>query len=522
MARRTGVFVQMQREAARRQRDRQRAQIAYARLQAQTQREADRAERETLRTAAATLRLSEQHAKADARAQAEAVKQQKQAHVELQQARVARQNADLDAAVADLEQLLSATLEVDDFIDFISLNRVAEHPPFTPGTLANAIPTPAFHTAHPEPTLAQFTPPEPAGMAKIFGGKAKYAQELARAQQQYAQTHFAWQQHVAAVQQGNSTTALEYRRAEQRRTEALRTAKHSYDQECATREAEVAEHNAEVQALADAFGRREPQATLEYFTLVLANSDYPEGFPQQYRLAYVPESTQLVVEYELPSLECVPDVREFKYIKSKDEITSTARAARDIKALYASVVAQLTLRTLHEIFEADRTRLVETVVFNGLVTTTDPGTGKEIRPCLVTVRTTREVFDDLDLALVEPLACLERLNAAVSKRPSELAPVRPVLEFDMVDKRFIEETDVLSGLDQRPNLLELTPTEFESLIQNLFTTMGLDTKQTRASRDGGVDCVAFDPLELIDGSNLLYLLAEHAGIEAKIMPPEGS
>jgi hypothetical protein len=55
----------------------------------------------------------------------------------------------------------------------------------------------------------------------------------------------------------------------------------------------------------------------------------------------------------------------------------------------------------------------------------------------------------------------------------------------MVDKRFIEETDVLSDLDQRPNLLELTPAEFESLIHNLFTKMGLDTKQTWPSRDGG-------------------------------------
>ncbi|HEX9517270.1 MAG TPA: restriction endonuclease [Streptosporangiaceae bacterium] len=28
------------------------------------------------------------------------------------------------------------------------------------------------------------------------------------------------------------------------------------------------------------------------------------------------------------------------------------------------------------------------------------------------------------------------------------------------------------------------------------------------------------PIELIDGANLLYLLAEHAGIGAKIVPPE--
>ena len=55
---------------------------------------------------------------------------------------------------------------------------------------------------------------------------------------------------------------------------------------------------------------------------------------------------------------------------------------------------------------------------------------------------------------------------------------------------YIPESDVLSSLDQRPNLMELTPSEFEALIQNLFGKMGLDTKQTRPARDGGVDCVA--------------------------------
>jgi restriction system protein len=149
----------------------------------------------------------------------------------------------------------------------------------------------------------------------------------------------------------------------------------------------------------------------------------------------------------------------------------------------------------------------------------------------------------------------------------------------MVDPRFIEETDIISGLDQRPNLMDLTPSEFESLITNLFQKMGLETRLTQASRDGGVDCVAFDPrpifggkvviqakrykntvgvsavrdlygtmqnegaskgilvttsgygkasfefaegkpIELLSGSNLLYLLAEHAGIEARIEMPD--
>lgn len=110
--------------------------------------------------------------------------------------------------------------------------------------------------------------------------------------------------------------------------------------------------------------------------------------------------------------------------------------------------------------------------------------------------------------------------------------------------------------------------------------MGLETRLTQASRDGGVDCVAYDPrpifggkvviqakrykntvgvsavrdlfgtvqnedaskgilvttsgygkaafdfaegkpLELLSGSHLLYLLEEHAGIQAKIEVPAG-
>jgi hypothetical protein len=36
----------------------------------------------------------------------------------------------------------------------------------------------------------------------------------------------------------------------------------------------------------------------------------------------------------------------------------------------------------------------------------------------------------------------------------------------------------------------------------------------------GFDFARNKPIELLDGSNLLYLLSEHAGIEAKIVPPD--
>lgn len=37
--------------------------------------------------------------------------------------------------------------------------------------------------------------------------------------------------------------------------------------------------------------------------------------------------------------------------------------------------------------------------------------------------------------------------------------------------------------------MDLTPADFEALVSNLFSKMGLDTKLTRSSKDGGVDAV---------------------------------
>ena len=56
------------------------------------------------------------------------------------------------------------------------------------------------------------------------------------------------------------------------------------------------------------------------------------------------------------------------------------------KALYARVVAQVTLRTVHEMFQSDRTGHIESIVFNGHVDTIDPRTGHPVRPCLIALR----------------------------------------------------------------------------------------------------------------------------------------
>jgi len=520
---------------------------------AQRQREHERLACGLAREQMARAREAERALKAYERSQALAEKERKQLYLAARLAAMEAQNEQLAAVEQSLETLLAHTLDVDDYVDLASLREQPVFPTFQPG---------ALKVSEPAPELTDFLPGQPSGLAKLRPGAGKkHAREVEEATQRY------------------EAEKASHEQREHDRAAALEEARREHDELIAEIRANTDARNRELADFQMRLEAADPDAIVDYFSLVLDKSTYPSEFPKKFKIAFVPESKQLVVEYELPSAAVVPQARAFKYVKARDAIDASPRPAAQSRALYASVVAQMAVRTLHELFEADRDEKLETLVFNGYVDTIDPATGRPISPHLVTVRVSREAFLQLDLHNVEPLACLKGLNGSVSKNPTDLTPVRPVLDFNMVDPRFVQESDVLSTLDTRPNLMELTPHEFESLITNLFEKMGLETRQTQASRDGGVDCVAFDarpilggkvviqakrykntvgvsavrdlfgtmqnegaskgilvttsgygkssfqfadgkPLELLSGTNLLYLLAEHAGIEARIQAPE--
>ena len=272
-----------------------------------------------------------------------------------------------------------------------------------------------------------------------------------------------------------------------------------YEKEKASFELKIQEQNQEIDQFENGYKAGEPEAIIAYCSLVLEQSKYPNDFPQEFRIAYVPEPKELVVDYELPTKEIVPNVAEYKYVKTKDRIDEKVRKTSEIKGVYQNIVAAVCLRTIHEIFDSDQGDHIQVVTFNGFVNSIDPSTGKDIRPYLISTRVVKERFKELNLAKVEMKACLRNLGAQVSPQPSELLPVKPIVEFDMVDKRFVEDSDILSELETRPNLMDLNPWEFEGFINNLFSVIGFESKLTRSTKDGGVDVIAFDPRPILGG-----------------------
>lgn len=346
----------------------------------------------------------------------------------------------------------------------------------------------------------------------------------------------------------------------------------------AEREAKL--FNEGLQQVSDAARNGEEDAIVYCVEALLETLSLPDTFPKKFRAAFETRSRQLVVEYKFPLFEeAVPEVERVSYVRTRDKVVPKLKSDKRRAAQYSDLISQLCLRILFETFRSVDLRFVSNVVINGYLETTDRSTGQFVSPSIVSIRVTREKFDTLVLDKVDPIKCLKGLSAVVSRSPKDLVPIRPIIEFDMVDPRFVPEQDIISQLDSRPNLMELTPSEFESLITNMFQKMGLETKMTQASRDGGVDCVAYDsrpilggkvvvqakrykntvgvsavrdlfgtmhnegaskgilvttsgygnaaytfangkPLELITGSNLLYLLKEHAGVDAKIKIPD--
>jgi len=448
---------------------------ALARESARNQRDYQRSLREAERERIRQIRESERAHRAAEKERQMDEKERKANYEQSRSEDAEDRTAQLATRVGELRDVLGHTLMVDDTISFESL-RITE--PFRAPTIPHAIAQP-HRTPRKDEFVARVKPKS--FMERALGLSKRYKNDKMAALQQF---HLASAAYTSAEEE-RAAKLTEFQ-------QQVRTAREAYDHW-------VEQRSAEVDEFEQSYRAAEPAAVTAYNTMVLERSEYPREFPQLFRLAYVPESKELVIEYQLPTIAVVPNVSEVNYVKSKDRLDEKARKPAEIKEIYEDVLASVALRTIHEVIEADQVGVIEVVTFSGVIETHDPATGRGVRPCVISIRATRETFSQINLKRIDKRACLRNLGARVSSQPGALQAVKPIVEFNMVDKRFIEQGDILQSLEERPNLLELSPSEFEVLVSNLFTKMGLETKLTRSSRDGGVDAIAYDTRPVLGG-----------------------
>lgn len=335
----------------------------------------------------------------------------KAAHAAAQQSEVERMNSEIDAVLDDLEGLLAATIDVDDHIDLETLRKPFDTTPFDMPDLEISLVAPKRPTFPPEPTYLE--PDKPKG---FFGKKRKLEEARAIARQIHETQKAEWASSVSALSEEYKIQLAAYDKAEAERIEMLAAEKDRFRQE-------LDDHNRSIDQFITNLSYGDAEAVQEYISLIVENSTYPDHFKVTHEFSFAPETAELRMSVTIPSPDKFPATKEYKYIKTSDEIRDVPLSQMEIKKRYASVLHQVAIRSLHEVFEADRRGLIRTISLEVGTKTQHPATGRLDFLPFVGVSAERDSFMEFDLSGLVPLATLKHLGAAISKDPVGLVAV---------------------------------------------------------------------------------------------------
>lgn len=365
------------RELLRSQRDNARAQIYQLQLQ---EREALRRQRETEKEQRA---IEKKYYVDDRRLEAEAM------------------TVEVRNQVKALRSILLDTLSINDVVHFESLKSTDEFIPEPfPTTQLNPLikPIPANYREGLE---------KPSKWRQKLGWTGNYEEEFQRRKQAYEDDHRKW---VVAEQEFQRHFS-------------------QYQSEVAVRrmafEAERQAHNELIDDFATKYFAAEPDYILSYTAIVLGNSRYPDAVLPIHQLDYASATREIVDNCTLPDMSVVPIISDYRYVKTRDSIEPRPRGSRETLDIYQDLLAGIALRTVHEIFEADQCKSIDSVVFNGFIDGIDAATGLPRARCVIAARISKQAFELVDLSRVDNRACLQRFNTDSNLLSNSLTTIQP-------------------------------------------------------------------------------------------------
>lgn len=258
------------------------------------------------------------------------------------------------------------------------------------------------------------------------------------------------------------------------------------------------EHNKGVDDFKESVKSGDADAVDEYVEMLLDKISVPLEYETGHKIGYSPENRNIIIDAFFPTIEVYPRLKSVSYVKSKQEFKESFFTDNQITKKYDNVVYQLALIYLNRVFGINKEYdLFDAVVLNGMVNTIDKSTGNDTVACILSVRVNRENFESLNLSSIDPKAWFRSAKGVAAANIANVTPVQPIQILDKNDERFIEGYSVIDSINEGVNLAAIDWKDFENLISEVFgqefSGNGGEVKITQASRDGGVDAVAFDP-----------------------------
>lgn len=426
----------------------------------------------------------------------------------------------------EVESILEHTLNIDDSIDWDSLkNKKAYSTPNPKNNLKKELESiiqpdlPNYESIPFEPEKKYFEPKLNLLDNLIPLLKSKKIEKGLNA---YKNALSIWESRKKQIEEKNQVLELEYSIAIQKYEQELERVKNNYrklekkwEEDKQLYNQELEKQHSKVEEMKKLYYSLEPNSVVEYCEMVLNNSEYPESFPKDFDIEYNPESKLLVVEYTLPNPDQFPKISEVKYVISKKEIQEKLLSDTQFSKMFENAIYEISLRTIHELFEADKANALEFIVFNGWVNMINKANGRNENNCILSLQTNKSDFQEIDLSNIDAKACFKSLKGVSGNKLMNIVPVQPLIQVNKNDKRFVSSYDVAQNIDEGTNLAAMSWEDFEHLIRELFEkefkSNGGEVKVTQASKDGGVDAIAFDP-DPIRGGKIIIQAKRYTNI----------
>jgi restriction system protein len=427
--------------------------------------------------------------------QAFEAKEAKRLHIENQKEEAADRTAEAQSLLEALRLLLAAAIGRNAKLTWDHLKIKSDFPKARPEMPAVGPPPPAKKAPPaPDKTFGQYQP-KLGFLDKILASRRRALVE--EASRRFEQDLRAWEQECGRLAAEYEAELAAYRSRDAEIRRAHSDAVESWEKEKAEYFASQAQQHAAIDSLRQRYEAKDPEAIVDYCETVIANSDYPDCVSRDCEFEFNPENGVLIADFKLPAPDDLPTLTEVKYTQSSDALTEKHLSDAQQAKLYDDVLYQIVLRTVQELFQSDEVGAIVVVVFNGIVTSTDKSTGKEVTACILSLQASRDTFEAINLAKVDPKACFRQLKGVGSSKLHSITPVAPIMQMCREDRRFIQAYGVADQLREGSNLAAMDWEDFEHLIREIFekefSSAGGEVRVTQASRDGGVDAVVFDP-----------------------------
>ncbi len=251
--------------------------------------------------------------------------------------------------------------------------------------------------------------------------------------------------------------------------------------------------NNEVDILKSSYFNNDKNTITTYYSKLLEEIIYDPNFHKSVIVDY--KNEVLIIEYLLPSIEQFPNIKEIRYIKTRNEFKEINFSQREFNNLYDDIIYRIVLDLISISFKNDIVDSIKSIVFNGWSNAINKATGLYNKACILSVVCDKNEFLKINLSEVEPKECFKSLKGISANKIRNLIPIKPIISIDNNDKRFVSSQEV--GIDSSTNLASMHWEDFEHLIREIFeqefSLNGGEVKVTQSSRDGGVDAIAFDP-----------------------------